>query len=194
MAGGDGGDPWKNRKMVRICSAMDMVFPIVIMGIYMYRLMFERKVDGRMTNGFYTPKEKQGVAIFLWCGAFTLNVIQFILAYCLFTAVKLGARDADVSIRSSRLWLILSNFLFVLLLSEFIFFLFFDKGYYGHRKTVSMLVCAAELFYKPIGMYFAKEFIDDLKSVYSPPPARVQFFQFLSNVRKPQGQTTSSNV
>ncbi|ODM94617.1 hypothetical protein Ocin01_12074 [Orchesella cincta] len=188
MAGGD-RDPWKNRKTVRICSAIDMVFPIVIMGLYMYRLMFERKVDGRMTNGFYTPKEKQGVAVFLWCGAFTLNIIQFILAYNLSTVVKLGSRDADVSLRGLKFWLILANFLFVLLLSEFIFFLFFDKGYYGHRKTVSMIVCAAELFFKPIGMYFAKEFIDDLKSVYAPPTAKVQFMSFLSSVRKPQGQT-----
>jgi len=96
-----------------------------------------------------------------------------------------------VSIKGSRLWLILSNFLFVLLLSEFIFFLFFDRGYYGSRKTVSMIVCGAELFFKPVGMYFAKEFIDDLKAVYSPPPAKVQFLSFLSSVRKPPGQTSN---
>lgn len=45
--------------------------------------------DTMMLITLFYKYTEQGVAVFLWCGAFVINIIQFFLTYYLFTSVKL---------------------------------------------------------------------------------------------------------
>jgi len=64
---------------------------------------------------------------------------------------------------------VISNAVFVMLISKLIYFAFFDKDRESVAKVLLLILCIAELFFKGYGMYFVKEFFDDLKASYTPP-------------------------
>jgi hypothetical protein len=54
-----------------------------------------------------------------------------------------------------------------MLISKFIFFVFFDKGNDSIVRVLILILCVSELFFKGYAMYFVKEFGDDLKRSFN---------------------------
>jgi hypothetical protein len=93
-----------------------------------------------------------------------------------------GTTNSDASIIRSKYWLVVSNAVFVMLICKLIYIAFFDKGNDSVVKVLTVILCIAELFFKGYGMYFVKEFLDDLKASYTAPQeARVQFMTFVNS-------------
>lgn len=78
-----------------------------------------------------------------------------------------------------------------MLISKFIFFVFFDKGNDSIVKVLMLILCVAELFFKGYAMYFVKEFVDDLKASFSPSGAKVMYITAIGTKRSSDPTTTS---
>jgi len=167
-----------------VCACLDMIFALLMMSVYLLRLTIERVgpliglEDVELPRGFLKPNERPGITATFWVAAFVINITQFIIGYLLFAAAKKSMKneaDATLPIARCKLWLIVANAVFVMLISKFIFFVFFDKGSpMSVVKVLVLVLCTSELVFKAYAMYFVKEFFDALKLSANPYPFKQQ--------------------
>lgn len=70
-----------------------------------------------------------------------------------------------------------------MLISKFIFFVFFDKGNDSLVRVPMLILCVTELFFKGYAMYFVKELVDDLKATFNSGTAKVQYITVVDGKR-----------
>ncbi|CAG7729001.1 unnamed protein product [Allacma fusca] len=152
---------WRDKDFVLVVTVLDIVLGVLIFGFHVSRLFVVNPVFEIVATP-YTASLL--ISIAFWLFLFSLNILQIFVAFRLFLRVKESEPDVIWSLQSARVWLKVSGFLLaIVLLKVFIFLLLENQP----GQTFGWILLVAEMFLKVAGLYFVKEFIDDLKSEIS---------------------------